>query len=83
MITYFGGTLEANDESNSIFLEFLKKQSVNFDVLKTDPTQLKQLLDLSVEQDAYWGLAIIVEISDENIQKAEEQFNKILDKITC
>lgn len=83
LITHFGGTLEANDEWNSIFLGFLKNQTVNFDVLKTDPTQLKELLDLSVEQNKYWGLMIIVELNEKNITNANEQFNKILDRIVC
>ena len=83
LITYLGGTLDANDEWNSEFFEFLKKQNVNFDVLKTDPTQLRQLLDLAVKQKPYWSLVILVELSEKNITNTQEQFNKILDRIVC
>ena len=59
-----------------MFVKFAETHSINIYGSKTD---LQELLRLYDDTRKYHGLMVIVELSDENIQKAEEQFHYILE----
>ena len=76
LITYLGGKLDDDDYRTLEFVKFAETHSINIYGSKTD---LQELLRLYDDTRKYHGLMVIVELSDENIQKAEEQFHYILE----
>jgi hypothetical protein len=79
-IKHFGAILDEDDKNTTRFLEFSK---MSFKEIIDPKIDLYKLLHSAYYNVKYLNLIIIVELSDENIQNAENKFDEILDKIVC
>ena len=79
-IKHFGAILDEDDENTTKFLEFSNENDMPFNDPKTN---LYNLLYLAYYNVKYLNLIIIVELSDDNIENAENKFDEILHKIVC
>jgi len=77
LIKYFGGIVR-DIEDNIVFFNFLKTNGI---IINSD-TDYRALFEL-YENSGGFGVTIDIELTPENIEKADHAFVQILDEIVC